>query len=520
MPIFGAIVFVIYTIALSYITIYCLFQFNLLYHYKRGQAKKSVPEKAVAATKVAVREMVLAGDHDEVISEEPELEYPMVTVQLPVFNEMYVVERLIDTVAKFDYPRDRFEVQVLDDSTDETVEISRRKVEEYQAKGLDIVHITRTDRKGFKAGALKEATQVAKGEFIAIFDADFLPREDFLKTTIPYFKDEKVGVVQTRWEHINGDYSLITRLQALQLNVHFTVEQRGRMVGGHMLQFNGTAGVWRRKTIEEAGGWQADTLTEDLDLSIRAQLKGYKIHFLEEFGSPAELPIEMNSLKSQQFRWMKGGAETAKKMLPTIWRSGMPVMEKIHSTVHLLASSIFLFVFLIGISSVPLLFFLGDIFNYGINKNFFGIFMAGFLSVVAIYYVANVQAVGNKNESPLKQIARFLVLFPLFLSLSMGLSLHNAIAVIEGFRGKKSPFVRTPKFNIKNLTDNLKSKKYTSYKLSWTTIFEGLLSLYFLGAMFLGVMIQNTTFLFFHLMLFIGYGGIFIYTIRHLRMNS
>jgi cellulose synthase/poly-beta-1,6-N-acetylglucosamine synthase-like glycosyltransferase len=523
MPILGTIVFVIYTVALAYITIYCLFQFNLLYHYKRGHAQAAAAKTTSASTKkVHSKEMAIAGDlSDEGGVEALDIsEYPFVTVQLPIFNELYVVERLIDTVALFDYPKDRFEIQVLDDSTDETVDITRKKVEEYQAKGFDIVHITRTDRKGYKAGALKEATEVAKGKFIAIFDADFLPRADFLKITIPYFQDEKVGVVQTRWEHINGDYSLITRLQALQLNVHFTVEQRGRMSGKHMLQFNGTAGVWRRQTIKEAGGWEADTLTEDLDLSIRAQLKGWKIHFLEEIGSPAELPIEMNSLKSQQFRWMKGGAETAKKMLPTIWKSEMPFMEKIHTTVHLMASSIFVFVFIIGVFSVPLLFFIGDMFDAGISKNFFGVFLAGFLSVVAIYYVANVQAVNEKNESPIYQILKFVLLFPLFLSLSMGLSLHNTIAVIQGFSGKKSPFVRTPKFNIKNLTDSLKSKKYVNYKLSWTTIFEGVLSLYFLGAIFMGIMLQNTTFIFFHLMLFLGYGGIFYYTVKHLRVNE
>ena len=522
MPILGAIVFIIYTVALGYITIYCLFQFNLLYHYKRGHAKDAANASALTAAqnKIESRKMVMAGE-DQIETESAEagdFDYPFVTVQLPIFNEMYVVERLIDTVAEFDYPHDRLEIQVLDDSTDETVEITRNKVNEYKAKGLDIVHITRSDRKGFKAGALKAATQVAKGEFIAIFDADFLPKTDFLKTTIPYFDDEKVGVVQTRWEHINGNYSLITRLQALQLNVHFTVEQKGRMVGEHMLQFNGTAGVWRRKAIEDAGGWEADTLTEDLDHSIRAQLRGWKIHFLEEVVSPAELPVEMNSLKSQQFRWMKGGAETAKKMLPTIWRSSMPFPEKIHTTVHLLASSIFVFVFIIGVFSVPLLYFLGDIFNAGISKNFFGIFLAGFLSVIAVYYVANVQADVHKGISPLKQIVNFVLLFPLFLSLSMGLSLHNSIAVIQGFMGKKSPFVRTPKFNIKDIADTVKSKKYVNAKLSWTTVFEGLLALYFLGAMILGLYLQNTTFFFFHLMLFIGYGGIFFFTVKHLRV--
>ena len=221
---------------------------------------------------------------------------------------------------------------------------------------------------------------MAQGEFIAIFDADFLPRKDFLLNTVPYFKDDNIGVVQTRWEHINQNYSLLTKLQAMQLNVHFTVEQQGRKSGNYMLQFNGTAGVWRKSTIADAGGWEADTLTEDLDLSYRAQLKGWEIIFLEKFGSPAELPAEMNGLKSQQFRWMKGGAETARKMLPTIWKSDLNVSQKIHATGHLLGSTIFIFVLISGVFSVPLLFALQ---NIGFDIRYFGFFLSGLLSVIA-----------------------------------------------------------------------------------------------------------------------------------------
>jgi len=278
-------------------------QFDLLVFYKRG-----------------LKSITLNPDNnpDNEVNKLPaDYVWPMVTVQLPLYNEQYVVERLIDTIAAFDYPKDRFEIHILDDSNDETLDIVKRKVEEYKAKGFQIEQILRPIRQGFKAGALKDGTIFAKGEFLAIFDADFMPRADFLKKTVPFFQDPKVGVVQTRWEHINQNYSLITKLQALQLNVHFTVEQVGRMQGDYFLQFNGTAGVWRKSTIDDAGGWEADTLTEDLDLSIRAQMKGWKIKFLEEIGSPAELPAEMNALKSQQFRWMKGGAETARKMLPT-----------------------------------------------------------------------------------------------------------------------------------------------------------------------------------------------------------
>ncbi len=530
-------VLAIYTLALFYITVYCLMQFNLLYHYKK-QKRREEEEKAqslafeesgfsMARGKAAVnayhQKRARAGQQDADIglmeAGEGEQPYPFVTVQLPIYNEMYVVERLIDCIAAFDYPRDRFEIHILDDSTDETVAIVRRKVEEYKAKGLQIEQIRREKRQGYKAGALRDGLQYAQGEFIAIFDADFLPHPDFLKKTIPYFEDNSVGVVQTRWEHINEDYSLITRLQALQLNVHFTVEQAGRMAGNFMLQFNGTAGVWRRKTIDDAGGWEADTLTEDFDLSIRAQLKGWKIKFLEEIGSPAELPVEMNSFKSQQFRWMKGGAETAKKMLPTVWHSNLAFWQKAQATVHLLASTIFVFVFVTSVFSVPLLFSLKELINMGFSKNFFAYFLAGLLSIIAVYYVANVQAPVHKDEPFRKSLLRFIGLFPVFLSLSMGLALHNTVAVIEGYRGKKTPFVRTPKFNIKNIRDNFTKSKYLKKDISWTTIFEGVLALYFLAAAIGSIFVQNTTFLVFHLMLAVGYGTIFLITLRHLSLR-
>lgn len=514
----------VYTLALLYITIYCVMQFNLLYYYKRG--RRSTPEMIMAEQETPLQVAVAAGDDSwqsgagqaTAFAEEDTEAYPFVTVQLPIYNEMYVIERLIDAVAEFDYPKDRYEIHILDDSTDETIEIVAAKVAEYKAKGYNIEQVTREVRQGFKAGALRDGMAAAKGEFMAIFDADFLPKKDFLLRTIPFFQDEKVGVVQTRWEHINEDYSLITRLQALQLNVHFTVEQVGRMNGEYMLQFNGTAGVWRRKTIEDAGGWEADTLTEDLDLSIRSQLKGYKIRFLENIGSPAELPAEMNSFKSQQFRWMKGGAETAKKMLPTVWRSKLGLNQKIHATSHLLASSVFLFVFIAAVSSVPLLFFLGDLIELGFSKHFFAYFLIGLLSIIAIYYVANIQSPANQEKEFGKAVFKFFLLFPLFLALSMGLSLHNSVAVLEGYWGKKSPFVRTPKFNIKNITDSFKKQNYLTEKLTWTTIGEGLLSLYFIGAVVGAFYIQNTTFVVFHLMLALGFGAIFWYSLKHLRL--
>ncbi len=486
--ILGYILLGVYVLALTYITFYCLMQFHLLYHYQKKR-------------KVDDQEKLLDLDSN----------IPFVTIQLPIYNELYVTERLIDNITKFNYPKDKYEIHVLDDSTDETLAISKRKVEEYKAKGFNIELIRRNDRVGYKAGALKCGMQYVKGEFIAIFDADFLPNPDFLRKTLPYFKDDKVGVVQTRWEHINENYSLITRLQAFQLNVHFTVEQKGRDSGDFLLQFNGTAGVWRRETIDSAGGWEADTLTEDLDLSYRAQLKGWKIAFREDIGSPAELPAEMNGLKSQQFRWMKGGAETAKKMLPTVWNSDISLLKKIHASTHLLSSTVFLCVFVMGVFSVPILYFLNPL---GIDSDYFGVFLLSLVSIILVYYVANVDQEW-KEGSKLWLIVKFIFIFPVFLALSMGLSLHNSVAVIQGYLGRKSAFIRTPKFDIKSLSDSFNKEKYQAKKISSVTILEGVLSLYFMAGIYYGFTIGNYTFLLLHILLTLGYGATFYFTVKH-----
>ncbi|MBT8233639.1 MAG: glycosyltransferase [Saprospiraceae bacterium] len=495
MGLLGYIVIGLYLFCLSYITIYCLFQFHLLLHYtKHKRAEKK----------------------SEIIVPEMNGEWPSVTIQLPIFNEYFVVERLIDNIASLDYPKDKFEIHILDDSTDETIELSKKKAAEYRAKGFNIQCITREERKGYKAGALKDAMAFAKGEFIAIFDADFLPNPTFLKDTVPYFNDDKVGVVQTRWGHINQGYSLITELQAFQLNVHFTVEQQGRESADYLLQFNGTAGVWRRQTIEDAGGWEADTLTEDLDLSYRAQLKGWKINYLEEVLSPAELPAEMIGLKSQQFRWMKGGAETAKKLLPTIWKSKLNLMKKIHASIHLMGSTIFLFVFFMGVLSVPLLSVINPL---NLNTDILSIFLISLVAIIAVYYVANVNTAWD-NQNKLKSFIKFIFIFPCFLALSMGLSFHNSLAVLQGYRGKKSSFVRTPKFNIKGITDSLNTTKYRGSKISMVTILEGILALYFLLGIGLGIKLGDNSLILFHALLCFGYGTIFYYSVKHLRYQT
>jgi cellulose synthase/poly-beta-1,6-N-acetylglucosamine synthase-like glycosyltransferase len=359
---------------------------------------------------------------------------------------------------------------------------------------------------------LRDGLATATGRYIAIFDADFLPDSGFLLQTLPFFSDDKIGVVQTRWEHLNVDYSLITQLQAFQLNVHFTVEQAGRQEGNYFLQFNGTAGVWRRETIEDAGGWAADTLTEDLDLSYRAQLKGWRIAYHQEVASPAELPAEMNGLKSQQFRWMKGGAENARRLVPQVLRSELSLVQKMHALSHLLSSSVFLVIFILAITSVPAMFLMNRV---NIDMRIYWLFMIGFVTVGCVYFVANRDTTW-RHEPGYKSILRFLVMFPVFLSLSMGLSLHNSIAVVQGYQGRKSAFVRTPKFNIRQLQDSFKKGVYAVGNISPVTIIEGILALYFLVAIIAGIQSGKTSFLIYHFMLMIGFGSIFVYSIRHL----
>jgi len=480
----------IYCLALTTITIYCLMQFHLLFYYKRYKQSHTARLQESKALST----------------------FPKVTIQLPIFNELHVVKRLLKSIVALDYPKELLEIQVLDDSTDETVDISMQEVSKYRKEGYDISYIHREDRQGYKAGALKSATPQASGEFIAIFDADFIPDPSFLKDTLSYFSDPKVGVVQTRWEHLNQDYSLLTRIQALQLNVHFTIEQLGRRLGDLLLQFNGTAGIWRKTTIADAGGWEADTLTEDLDLSYRAQLKGWKIVYLEDVVSPAELPAEINGLKSQQFRWMKGGAETAKKVLPSIWSSSLSLRKKLHASAHLLGSTIFLAVFTIGFFSVPMAMILPPL---GINANYFTIFLSGLVSIILIYYVANVE-VAWKEESKIKTLLKFFFLFPIFLALSMGLSFHNSLAVIQGYLGRKSPFVRTPKYDVLGAGEKMREKKYFNAGISKVSIWEGAFFLYFLAGLSWSIYNQEPSFLIMHFLLTLGYGLVFYLSIKNL----
>jgi cellulose synthase/poly-beta-1,6-N-acetylglucosamine synthase-like glycosyltransferase len=353
---------------------------------------------------------------------------------------------------------------------------------------------------------------ICKGEFIAIFDADFVPEQDFLIKTIPYFQDDNIGVVQTKWEHINKNYSLLTKLQAFALDAHFSVEQGGRNFANHFINFNGTAGVWRKEAIIDGGGWKADTLTEDLDLSYRAQLKGWKFIFKEEIGSPAELPAEMNALKSQQFRWTKGAAEcTVKNLKKVIKHSNYHFWTKINAIFHLMNSFLFIAIFTIAILSVPL-FLLKQ--NYPEYDTFFKLATLSLFSFAVIgvlYFISFAKSYKNKGLAFL----HFMYYFPLFLSFSMGLSLHNSIAVTEGYMGKKSPFVRTPKFNLVKKAGSWKGSQYNKVSISWVTIAEALLSMYFIYGIFLCVKWQDYGMIPFFSMLSLGFGVISFYSIKH-----
>lgn len=487
------IVIGIYSISLLLILMYALAQLNLLFNYLAAQKKE---------------------DHSPKFNFSNPKEIPFVTIQLPIFNEMYVVERLLAKISVLDYPREKLEIQVLDDSTDESIISTAKQIKELQRTGLDITHICRTNRKGFKAGALKEGLTIAKGEYIAIFDADFLPKKDWLYQTVPYFKDERIGVVQTRWGHINRNYSTLTKIQAFALDAHFTLEQVGRNSKGHFINFNGTAGIWRKTCIYDAGNWEGDTLTEDLDLSYRAQLKNWKFKYLEAVETPAELPVIISAARSQQFRWNKGGAENFQKMAKRVLtKNKLPLRTKIHSVLHLLNSSMFLNVFLVAILSIPMLYIKNE---YEHLKMYFYL-LSFFVISTLIFFICYWHMYKITHGKGIKNFVKYIGLFFTFFSIAMGFSLHNSIAVLEGHFGKKSEFVRTPKFNILTGKDAWKSNKYIKKRPSLHVIIEGLLMLYFLFGIYSAFKVGNQGGDFglvpFHLMLVIGFGYVFFKSI-------
>jgi cellulose synthase/poly-beta-1,6-N-acetylglucosamine synthase-like glycosyltransferase len=486
----GKIILVAYFFCLILVFFYSILQLSLAITYARNRKKER---------------KLLPIEEDFI---------PHVTIQLPMFNELYVAERIIEECAKIEYPRAKFEIQVLDDSTDETVDVIAKKVAEVKERtGIDIVHIHRVDRTGYKAGALDAAMDRVKGEFIAIFDSDFVPEKDFLIKTIPNFRDTNVGVVQTRWGHINKTYSILTRLQAFGLDGHFAIEQGGRNASGHYINFNGTAGIWRKKCIEDAGGWEHDTLTEDLDLSYRAQIKGWRFVYLEDVISPAELPITMSALKNQQHRWMKGGAECFRKMA---WRilsaKNVSVANKVHGLSHLFNSSVFFFILLLSLLSLPILHIKDSFSDLNFVIQFGSIFILSTIFLMYYYWMSY----RDKTEKTFRSFIGFVGRFFQFLVVSMGLSLNNTVAVIEGYLGIKTSFVRTPKFNVASKSE-FKGNKYDKKKISLLTIGEGFLMALFGFTAINRAIYGDLGMVPFHLMLATGYGLVFFYSIAELK---
>jgi cellulose synthase/poly-beta-1,6-N-acetylglucosamine synthase-like glycosyltransferase len=365
---------------------------------------------------------------------------PRLTVQLPLFNEMYVARRLIDAVCALDYPRERIEIQVLDDSTDETTDVVAERVEERRREGFDIVHLRRGDRTGYKAGALAAGQRVARGELIAVFDADFVPGPDFARRLVHHFTDPRIGMVQARWGHLNAGHSTLTRVQSIFLDGHFVIEHTARNRSGRFFNFNGTAGIWRKRCIEEAGGWQHDTLTEDLDLSYRAQLLGWRFKFLPDHVAPAELPVEMGAFKSQQHRWAKGSIQTALKLLPRLLCSDLPLRVKLEAGLHLGANIGYVLMLLLALLVVPAVFLRAGISAWMIVAVDVPLFTLSTLSIASFYLVAQREALGRWSG-----IARWI---PLLMAVGIGLSINNSRAVLEALGGKVSEFRRTPKYNL------------------------------------------------------------------------
>ena len=475
----------VYSFALILIFLYSLAQLNLLINYL-GQKKRN--EEAPKFNLLDPKEI------------------PHVTIQLPIYNEEYVMERLLENIAKIEYPKSKLEIQVLDDSTDNSVIETAARIEALQKTGLDIKHIRRENREGFKAGALKEGLKVAKGEFIAIFDADFLPDSDWLKKTVVYFKDEEIGVVQTRWGHINREYSTLTRIQAFALDAHFTLEQAGRNAKGHFINFNGTAGIWRKECILDAGNWEGDTLTEDLDLSYRAQLKNWKFKYLEDVETPAELPVVISAARSQQFRWNKGGAENFRKSVASVVSANnISLKTKFHGVMHLLNSSMFLCVFIVAVLSIPMLYIKNTYGHLAWVFELTSFFIISTIILFICYWFTYKSIQGSSFDN----FVDYIKLFFTFFSVALGFSLHNSVAVMEGHMGKRSEFVRTPKFNINSLTDSWKGNKYLAKKLSPNMVIEFGLMVYFLFGMYSAIPLNDFGLFPFHLMLFLGFGFVF-----------
>lgn len=477
-----AVIIVVYCIALCMLSVLSLNRYVLISLFRRNSNRRHESAPAIA-----------------------DADLPFVTIQLPIYNEYYVAERIIQSACDVDYPRDRFEVQVLDDSTDETLALTRRLVDEHRERGLNVVHLHREQRTGYKSGALAHGLEHARGEYVAVFDADFVIPSDFLRRAVPHFTSPEVGVVQARWTYLNEDYSVLTRATALGLDGQFIVEQPARFWGDLFLTFNGTAGLLRASCIRDAGGWQHDTITEDLDLSYRAQLKGWKIKYIWDLTCDSELPADIHGLKAQQFRWTKGTQETARKLLPALWRSRVPRWDKLQGTAHLLGNSAYPFLLIVGLLN-PLMVVAAHQYDVRVLWPLSAYFLFSLFGTFAYY--AEAERAGHE-----KWIPRVLC-FPLFLGASIGLSVNNAQAALEGLLGKKSPFIRTPKYHITTRGESWKEKRYRS-PVRWATVGELLLGVYTTAALVYAIWVQEYGAIPFLVLFAGGYLLIGIYSIKH-----
>jgi len=425
-------------------------------------------------------------------------ELPRITVQLPLFNELYVVDRLLKAVTDIDYPREKFEIQVLDDSTDETARVAEHVVEKYKQLGFDIHYIHRDDRTGFKAGALENGLKTAKGDLLAIFDADFVPKPDCLRKLVDFFTDPLVGCAQMRWSHINGGYNLLTRLQTIMLDGHFVVEQTTRNRTGGFFNFNGTAGIWRRQAIALSGGWQHDTLTEDTDLSFRAQLMGWKFVYLLDEEAPAEIPVEINAFKAQQRRWAKGVMQVGLKLYPRIWLAPLPFRVKLEMFFRLTGNISYPLMIVASFLQFPLL-----LVRY--NQPFYHLMILDlpllfFSSISVVLFYGTAVWYLDKKRGP-----RLLHL-PLVMALGIGLAFSNARAVLEALLGVKTEFVRTPKYRVEQTSDATWKRKKYRRKRGWLPLLELAFAVYFLLGILYSVRLHMWGTIPFLLLFFFGFG--------------
>ena len=438
--------------------------------------------------------------------EVPPRDWPRVTIQLPIYNERYVVKRLIESVCKINYPAHLLEVQVLDDSTDDTTKIARAMVAKKKAAGTDIVYMHRNDRSGFKAGALKEGLKTAKGSVVAVFDADFIPGPDFLKESVPYFQDPRIGMLQTRWGHINSDYSLLTRAQSIGIDGHFGVEQASRAWSGLFMNFNGTGGIWRKKTIQDAGGWQADTLTEDLDLSYRAQLKGWKLMFASQVVCPAEIPVTINAFKSQQHRWAKGSIQTARKNLSRLFKSDVSWLVKIQAFLHLTHYMVHPMMLLVVLTSIPMLYTQWFFDNLAYPVMIFTVLCLATFGPSSLYLFSQ-RILYRDWKSRIKYL-------PFLMCLGTGIAVNNTKAVLEALFDIKSGFIRTPKYGIQQKGENWKHKRY-AIPLNAVSILELFLGLYSLTGLLMFLFFSKYLVSPFLLIYTSGFFYVFFLSVKH-----